>query len=48
MIKSLEHNLYKLDKVLLKCNTYIFIIDESQVSIATVLDYKKEKKRVLN
>jgi uncharacterized protein YsxB (DUF464 family) len=49
MIKSMEHNLYKVDKILLRCNTYIFLIDESQVTIAETLDYDKEnKKRILN
>ncbi|MDR1234802.1 MAG: hypothetical protein LBJ97_01820 [Mycoplasmataceae bacterium] len=49
MIKSTEHNLIKIDNVLLHCNTYIFLIDESQHHISTTLDYaKSNKKRLLN
>jgi predicted MPP superfamily phosphohydrolase len=48
IMKSMEHKLYKIDQILLQCNTYIFLIDESQITISEVLGYKKESKRILN
>ncbi|MDR0739691.1 MAG: hypothetical protein LBF00_02335 [Mycoplasmataceae bacterium] len=37
MIKSMEHNLYKVDEVLIRCNTYIYLMDESQTHVVDTL-----------
>ncbi|MDR0675309.1 MAG: hypothetical protein LBF36_03545 [Mycoplasmataceae bacterium] len=48
MIKTMEHSMYKADKVLLRCNTYTFLIDQSHFYIASVMNIKRTEKRVLN
>jgi hypothetical protein len=48
MMKSMEHNLYKLDEVLLRCNTHIYLIDESSGHVSKVLDQPTQQKKLLN
>jgi hypothetical protein len=49
LIKSMEHNVYKVDQTLVRCHTFIFLIDESKYEIAKSLGYQeKPKKKLLN
>jgi hypothetical protein len=48
MMKAMEHNLFKIDEVLLLCNTNIYLIEESSSHIYKGLGLPIPTKKLLN
>jgi hypothetical protein len=48
MMKAMEPNLFKIDEVLLRCNTNIYLIEESSAHIYKGLGIPIPPKKLLN